>query len=137
MTTGESNKGLILVVEDDPDYSEFLCTTLQDSGYETASVLDGGQAMEQVLALQPDVVTLDILMPGKTGISLYRQIRKDEATKKIPVVIITGVGTEGKKLEMARFFHGRSIPDPESVLRKPVEPEALVETIDAIVGQAS
>lgn len=137
MTTDKTSKGKILVIEDDPDFSEFLCETLRDNGYVVEAILEGGLALEQVRAVAPTAITLDILMPGQTGIALYRQLRKDKDTKDIPVVIISGVGTEGKKLEMAKFFHGRNIPDPDGVLRKPVEPEILVETIDAVTGQAA
>jgi len=127
-------KSTVLVIEDDPDFSEFLCETLRDHGFEAQAVLDGSEAMGRARELRPKAITLDILMPGQTGISLYRQLRKDAETQSIPVVIITGVGTEGKKLEMARFFRGRSIPDPEGVLRKPVEPQTLIDAVQSALG---
>lgn len=130
-------KGTILVIEDDPDFSEYLCATLRDVGYQVEAVLDGDRAIERARELTPSAITLDILLPGRTGIALYRQLRKDDRTRKIPVIIITGVGREGKKLEVSRFFHGRSIPDPEGVLQKPVEPERLTSAVDGVVGRAA
>jgi two-component system, OmpR family, phosphate regulon response regulator PhoB len=137
MTTDTSKKGTVLVVEDDPDFSEFLCETLRDDGYEIEAVLDGAEVFEKARELQPAAITLDILMPGQTGIALYRQLRKDDETKSIPVIIISGVGTEGKKLKISRFFEGRTIPDPEGVMQKPIEPEALIQTINAVLGHAA
>jgi CheY-like chemotaxis protein len=137
VTEKTGTKGKILVIEDDPDFSEFLCTTLRDDGYEVETVADGSEAIGQVLRARPQAITLDILMPGQTGIALYRELRRGAETRSIPVIIITGVGTEGKQLDMARFFKGRSIPDPEGVLRKPVEPETLTRTIAAILGHAA
>ncbi len=134
MTQSEERKGPVLVVEDDLDFSEFLSATLADHGYATEVVMDGDKALERALELRPRGITLDLLLPGRTGISIYRNLRRSEETRDIPVVIITGVGTFGKRLEVERFFRGRNIPPPEGVLQKPIEPEALIEALKAALG---
>ena len=127
MTEPKDSKKTILVVEDDLDFSAFVTTVLADHGYRTAVVVNGAEALERAKALRPEGITLDILLPGRTGIAIYRALRKDETTRGIPVVIVTGVGTEGKKLAVERFFRGRALPPPEAVLQKPVEPHEVVE----------
>lgn len=129
----DEGKVTILVIEDDLDFSEYLAAVLQDHGYHTVVAMDGSEAMAKVKEVRPGGITLDILLPGRTGISIYRSLRKDEETRNIPVVILTGVGTEGKKLRVERFFQGRSVPPPEGVLQKPAEPEAIVRAVDEAI----
>jgi len=137
MQESEKTKGTVLVIEDDLDFSEFLTTVLNDHGYRTETVMDGDKALERAKALRPDGITLDVLLPGRTGIALYRKFRRDPDTRDIPIVIVSGVGTEGKKLNIERFFSQRSIKAPEGVLQKPVEPEVLLRTVDEALARAA
>jgi two-component system, OmpR family, phosphate regulon response regulator PhoB len=137
MTTSSERRGTVLVIEDDPDYSEFLSEVLRDSGFQAEVVTDGAEAFERAQTLKPSAITLDILLPGRTGIALYRQFQSNAALRDIPIIIVTGVGAEGKKLQVDRFFAGRSAPSPEHVLQKPVEPEELTRVVgDAIRRRA-
>lgn len=129
----EQGKGTILVIEDDLDFSEYVVAVLRDHGYATAVAMNGSEALAKVKEVRPSGITLDILLPGRTGISIYRSLRKDTETKDIPVVVLTGVGTEGKKLRVERFFAGRSVPPPDGVLQKPAEPEAIVRAVDEAI----
>ncbi len=70
----------------------------------------------------PDLVTLDVTMPEKSGVGVYRKLREEEAYKGIPVIIITGVSDDFKQFISTR----RQVPPPEGYLSKPVEPEELV-----------
>lgn len=137
MTHSETHRGLVLVVEDDLDFSEFLTTTLDDHGFSTEVVMDGDQVVERARTLRPRGITLDLLLPGRTGIAIYRSLRNHVETRDIPVVIITGVGTEGKKLAVDRFFRGRSIPPPEGVLQKPVDAVTVLAAVEAAITMAS
>jgi CheY-like chemotaxis protein len=130
----EGKKKTILVIEDDLDFSEYITAVLNDHGYETEVAMDGAEAFERAKAVRPEGITLDILLPGRTGIAIYRSLRKDQETRSIPVVVLTGVGTEGKKLAVERFFRGRAVPPPDFVLQKPVEPEALIKAVDEALG---
>lgn len=136
MPESDANKKLMLVIEDDLDFSEYLTTVLNDHGYRTETVLDGDKALEKAKSLRPDGITLDLLLPGRTGIALYRKFRQDDVTRDIPVVIVSGVGTEGKKLSIERFFSQRSIKKPDGVLQKPVEPDVLVKTVDEALAKS-
>lgn len=138
MTTSDETKGTVLVIEDDPDYAEFLSEVLRDHGYQVEVAMDGDEALERAQTLLPKAITLDLLLPGRTGISLYRQFRTVKAVRQIPIVVVTGVGTEGKKLRVDRFFAGKSVPSPDGVLQKPVEPEAFAAAVDeAILAHGS
>jgi len=124
----------ILVIDDEPDIVSFLTTLLQDHGYETCSAKDGEEGWEKVRGEHPDLICLDLLMPQKSGVKLYGQIRKDPALRHIPVIMITGFGPpEYPGIDFKRFIHQRSaVPPPDGYLEKPINPDALIETIAAI-----
>lgn len=124
----------ILVIDDEPDIVSFLTTLLQDHGYETFSAKDGEEGWEKVRGEHPDLICLDLLMPQKSGVKLYGQIRKDPALRHIPVIMITGFGPpEYPGIDFKHFIHRRSaVPPPDGYLEKPINPDALIETIAAI-----
>jgi chemosensory pili system protein ChpA (sensor histidine kinase/response regulator) len=117
----------ILVVDDDPDARDFFITVLEDNGYATVSARDGNEALQRLEEGKPDLVTLDITMPEKSGVGVYRKLREDEGLAGIPVIIITGVSDDFKQFISTR----RQVPPPNGYLSKPVEAEQLV----GLVGQ--
>ena len=120
----------ILVVDDDPDARDFFITVLEDNGYATVSARDGNEALDRLGEAIPDLVTLDITMPEKSGVGVYRKLREEEAYKAIPVIIITGVSDDFKQFISTR----RQVPPPNGYLSKPVEPEQLLEIVRELVG---
>jgi CheY-like chemotaxis protein len=120
----------ILVVDDEADVVTYLTSVLKDAGYETFEASNGEEAMEIVLREKPDLVTLDITMPEMTGVKAYRTMKEDEALKKIPVVIVTGVTHDFKQFISTRT----QVPPPEGYLEKPVQPEALLNEVRRLIG---
>lgn len=135
MANGEKKK--ILVVDDEPDVVTYLVSLFEDNGYIAVSAMDGKEAMEKIKSEKPDLITLDISMPEKSGVRLYREVKSDRELERIPVVIVTGVsstqdGGTGKDFE--RFLGTRKgIPPPEGFIMKPIEPEELLGTIKALL----
>ena len=111
----------ILVVDDDPDARDFFITVLEDNGYATTFARDGNEALQRLSEGLPDLVTLDITMPEKSGIGVYRKLKESDEYKDVPVIIITGVSDDFKQFISTR----RQVPPPEGYLAKPVEPEQL------------
>lgn len=109
----------VLVVDDDPDAREFLTTVLEDDGFNTTTAKDGSEAIAELDRSAPDLVALDITMPEKSGVAVYRRLKEDEALKHIPVVIITGVSDDFKKFISTR----RQVPPPDGYISKPVDVE--------------
>ena len=120
----------VLVVDDDPDARDFFITVLEDNGYATVSARDGNEALDRLGEGIPDIVTLDITMPEKSGVGVYRKLREEEAYKGIPVIIITGVSDDFKQFISTR----RQVPPPNGYLSKPVEPDQLLEKVRELVG---
>ena len=127
MTEGQKK---ILVVDDDPDARDFFVTVLEDNGYATESARDGNEALQRIEESLPDLITLDITMPEKSGVGVYRKLRETEEYKSIPVIIITGVSDDFKQFISTR----RQVPPPEGYLSKPIEPEQLVEKVKELLA---
>ena len=120
----------ILVIDDDPDARDFLTTVAEDNGYTTDTAKDGVEALEKVEASIPGLIALDITMPEKSGVAVYRKLREDDRFKKIPVIIITGVSDDFKQFISSRT----QVPPPEGYISKPVEPEDFLKQIKQHLG---
>jgi len=120
----------VLVVDDDPDARDFFITVLEDHGYATVSARDGNEALARLEEAIPDLVTLDVTMPEKSGVGVYRTLREEETYKGIPVIIITGVSDDFKHFISSR----RKVPPPNGYLSKPVEPQELVDLVTQLIG---
>jgi CheY-like chemotaxis protein len=120
----------ILVVDDDPDARDFFTTVLEDHGYATVLARNGNVALQQLEKGLPDLVTLDITMPEKSGVGVYRKLKETDEYKGVPVVIITGVSDDFKQFISSR----RQVPPPEGYLSKPVEPQDLVAKVEELLS---
>jgi CheY-like chemotaxis protein len=124
------NVKTVLVVDDDPDARDFLTTVLEDAGFGTTTAKDGTEAIAAIEEGAPDLVALDITMPEKSGVAVYRRLKEDEQLKSIPVIIITGVSDDFKKFISTR----RQVPPPEGYISKPVDHEQLVRTVKNLLA---
>lgn len=125
----------ILIVDDEPDMVTFLTTLLEDNGYDTATAADGDEGLNKVKTEKPDLISLDLLMPNKTGIKMFRELRKDTETAGIPVVMVTGFGKEDvPQLDFKEWVRQRSIKPPEGYIEKPVNKEDFLEAIRKALG---
>ena len=119
------NQKTILIVDDEPDVCTYISTLLEDHGYATVSAKNGEEALSKLQAGSPDLITLDVSMPEKSGVKLYREIKEDSRWKKIPVIIVTGVSEDFQKFISTR----RQVPPPEGYLSKPINQEEILELI--------
>jgi two-component system phosphate regulon response regulator PhoB len=120
----------IMVIDDEEDVVTFLTTLLEENSYETCWAMDGVEGLEKIKRERPDLICLDLLMPEKTGILLYREIRKDPELKDIPVIMITGFAApEYPLIDFKRFISTKSIPPPEGFMEKPIDQKALLAAI--------
>ena len=120
----------VLVVDDDPDALDFLTTVLEDHGYATMPANDGAEAIAYLEATTPDLVTLDITMPEKSGVAVYRKLRSEERLEAVPVIIVTGISDDFEKFISTR----RQVPPPEGYVHKPVDHEKLLELVGELLG---
>jgi len=92
----ESGGNVVLVVDDDPVARDILSRFLEAEGYEVATAIDGVDGLEKARALRPAVITLDVVMPGKDGWTLLKELKDDPALKDIPVLMVSIVDDKHK-----------------------------------------
>jgi CheY-like chemotaxis protein len=132
----DAGKKLILVVDDEADIVTYLTTLFQDNGYETMSAANGNEGIEKVKERKPDLVTLDMSMPEKSGVRAYKELKENDGTKDIPVLVVTGVtGFGGKPEEFQKFLSSRKqFPPPEGFVPKPLDREELLGKVKELIG---
>jgi two-component system phosphate regulon response regulator PhoB len=89
---------LVLIVDDEPDLVRLLEFSLQQAGFETASAADGERALVRVQERVPDLVLLDLMLPGIPGTEVCRQIRNHPRTQRVPVIMLTARGDEVERV---------------------------------------
>jgi Fe-S oxidoreductase/CheY-like chemotaxis protein len=117
----------ILVVDDEPDILLFLSTVLEDQGATVIRAADGEQALALAVREKPDLVTLDLSMPGKNGGYVFEEIRNHPEIAATKVCIITG------KPELRRLIYERPVAPPEGYLDKPIDEESLLSHVRMIL----
>ena len=122
----------ILVIDDEKDQVDYLTALLTDLGYVVDTAGNGNQAMDKLKAALPDLITLDVVMPDKTGVKFYRELKDAPAFQRIPVIFITGITPDFEKFISNR----RSAPAPEGYLAKPFDPPALVDLVKKLLDEA-
>ena len=116
---GDGEAPLVLVAEDEGAAQELLVSHLEEAGYRVITVASGAEAVQAAIRLHPDVITLDLLMPGKSGWQTLDELKKIPATAAIPVIIVSVVEERKKGLSVGATDY----------LVKPVSKERLLETI--------
>jgi len=117
----------LLVVDDEEDVRVFLTTVLQDAGAEVFEAADGDEALSVAMREKPDLITLDLSMPGKDGVEAFGELRRSADIGEIPVCIVTG------HPEFRKLIYDRPVPPPEGYMDKPVNEEELVSNIRRIL----
>ncbi len=113
----------ILVIDDDPNILDYLSALFTDNGYETEVAQDAAKGLEAARRFLPDLITLDIEMPGEWGPRFYRQMMQNKELKNIPVIVISGLsGNE------------HAIPKAIAAIKKPFDREELLRIVNEAVG---
>lgn len=123
------NPKTIAVVEDDRVLNQLMCIYLRDEGFKVKEFYDGESAMKAMKTEPPHLLVLDLILPGIDGLEMCRLLRADSATTHIPIVMVTGKGTETDRvvgLEMGA----------DDYIVKPFNPPELVARVKAVLRRA-
>ncbi len=120
----------ILVADDEPDQLEYLATVFEDNGATVLRATNGDEALALALSEKPDLLTLDLEMPGRNVGEVFEILRRDSEVASLRVCVITG------RPELRNLIYDRSVRRPEGYLDKPVTEEALVSTVRRILELA-
>jgi DNA-binding response OmpR family regulator len=118
----------IVVADDEPDVRELIAYRLGRSGYEVIEARDGEEALRLALAEPPDLAVLDVMMPKLDGYELTRRLRAEEATRRVPVILLTARAQED---DVSQGFAAGA----DDYLKKPFNPDELVARVRAVLGR--
>jgi len=129
-------KKTVLIVEDELDMRIFLSTLLETSGYLPIITRDGKEGMLKAKDICPDLIILDVMMPGEGGVQMYRQLKTDKALCDVPVIMLSAVTrkTFAHYLNMVNARLKNAIPDPDAYIEKPPDAEELLKVTTALIG---
>ena len=127
--SGRAPAPLVLIVDDFPDNREMYMQFLEFSGLRVAEAQNGLEALERAFALLPDIIVMDLSLPGLDGWEATRRLKADDRTRAIPVIALTGHALAG---------HSKGALDAgcDAFITKPCLPERLLDEIRAIHGTA-
>ncbi len=126
----ESVRKKILVVDDEADVRNFLQAALVEAGFDVTLAEDGDIALTKIKEELPDLVSLDLVMPRKSGAKLYRELSKHKEWSKIPIIIVTGhARDELGKSDLKEL----TMSGPGIYLEKPVKPNNYIAAIKSVL----
>jgi PAS domain S-box-containing protein len=120
--TEDTSKKKILVIEDDPVTANFLKYTLEPEGYDISTVQDGQEGLEKVQIEMPDLIILDIMLPGINGFEICRRLRAEPNTASLPILVFSAKAHEIDKATGLRV-------GADDYISKPVIPEVIIEHV--------
>jgi CheY-like chemotaxis protein len=124
----------VLVVDDEPDVVTYLCTLLQENGAVAASAQDAASGMACAREFHPDLICLDILMPDKSGVLMYEELKTDPVLKAVPVLIVTGFRLKDRPMvEFQALLERKRLPSPAGYLEKPMERDFFLKVVKTIL----
>lgn len=119
----------IIVAEDDRDIQDILTYNFSQEGFETKVVSHGAEVVGEVLRVRPQIVVLDLMLPGESGLEICKRLRADSRTKSIPIIILTARGTESDKVVGLEL-------GADDYVTKPFSPKELVARVRATLRRS-
>jgi DNA-binding response OmpR family regulator len=124
----EADQPVVLAADDDEDILELITFRLERSGYTVVQARDGEEAWNKARDSKPDLAVLDVMMPKLDGFELTRRLRADEATRRIPIILLTA---RAQDADVQQGFDAGA----DDYIRKPFSPQELRARVQAILGR--
>ena len=144
----------VLVIDDNQNTVKYLTVALSEHGYEPSSACDGEEGLQKLRQSKPDLIILDVMMPKKSGLTLFKILKKDEQLKDTPVLMLTGVAGILKEEEShkdetfeqpydslrealktaIRKMREEGLVRPDMFVDKPVDIESFVAKVQDLIG---
>jgi DNA-binding response OmpR family regulator len=121
----------IVCIEDEPEMIDLIQLILNRRGFEVLGASGGKEGLELVRKTHPDLVLLDLMMPDMDGWEVYQQMKADESTRNIPVIIVTA---KAQNIDKVLGLHIAKVDD---YIAKPFGPQELIDSVEKILNQKS
>jgi two-component system, OmpR family, response regulator VicR len=125
----EISTKMILCIEDEPEMIDLIRLILSRRGFEIRGANGGKEGLEIIRNEHPDLVLLDLMMPEMDGWEVYQQMKADEATKNIPVIVVTA---KAQSIDKVLGLHIAKVDD---YIAKPFSPQELLTSVDTVLGR--
>ena len=129
----------VLIVDDEQSILIYLTTVLEDAGYATCSAIDGEEGLRVARRERPDLLCLDIMMPKRSGVSLYEDIKRDPELRSIPVVFISAynqIRDLRDPVAFRKMIPDTVIPQPDLCMEKPIAVPEFLGAVAKLTGEA-
>jgi len=120
---------LVMVIEDEKEIRDLVRYNLEREGFRVSAAADGDAGLDQLFAERPDMLVLDLMLPGKNGLEILTELRAEATTRDLPVLVLTARGAEMDKL--LGFDHGA-----DDYLTKPFSPRELIARVRALLRRS-
>ncbi|MHC4091888.1 MAG: response regulator [Planctomycetota bacterium] len=144
----------VLVIDDDQNTVKYLSVLLREHGYDPVSACDGNEGLQKVREAKPDLIVLDVKMPKRSGLVVFKELKRDEQYKDIPILMLTGVSAIIDELESHKDetfekpydelretlkkkiqeMREEGLVRPEMFVDKPVDADSFVTKVRELIG---
>jgi CheY-like chemotaxis protein len=125
----------VLVVDDEEDVREYFAMALEDAGFNVLRAENGNEALDRIQQKTPDFISLDLVMPEKSGIKLLYELRQNKEWRRIPFVVVTAhARDDAGKGDLEEILSSKTFSGPKLYLEKPVKSEQYVSFICEQLG---
>jgi len=132
-----SDAATILVADDEQECIDFVREALADTPYDVLAARDGEEALSMAREHNPNLIILDVQMPKRDGFSVFAELRRDEAFKNIPVIMLTAISERtGVKLS-GEDMGGYLGSEPDAFVDKPIEPIVLKQAVKTLLRRSA
>jgi CheY-like chemotaxis protein len=121
----------VLVVDDENDVVRYLSSVLEDAGFKVITAEDGNEALLKIKTSMPDLISLDMVMPGGSGVKLHRELKKNPQWSSIPILVVTGHARDDAGQE---DLNEMTMSGPGVYLEKPVNADTYVRAVKKVLG---
>jgi len=125
----KNDNKLILYIEDEPEMIDLIRLILNRRGFEVKGANGGKEGLESIRKEKPDLVLLDLMMPDMDGWEVYQQMKADETTRDIPVIVVTA---KAQSIDKVLGLHIAKVDD---YIAKPFSPQELLNSVDSVLSQ--
>ena len=124
-----ANMKIVVCIEDEPEMIMLIKAILNRKGYDVTGAANGREGLETIERLRPDLILLDLMMPGMDGWEVYQKLKASETTRDIPVIVVTA------KAQSIDKMLGLHIAKVDDYIAKPFSPQELVESIEKVLAK--
>ncbi len=122
-----------VVIDDEPDLTAFISSILETDGFAVRTANDASAGEELILEQAPDVILIDLMMPGRSGVHLFARLSKNEATKDIPLVMVTGIKDQ-MGVDWGEVAGQFKVRQPDGYVEKPIDPDRLMSVVRGVLS---